>query len=229
MSAIEELDKLNSRLDDYVRLTRRLPEDAIAHQAQNFGLFLYLQLKNLRPGKGTVRAQALALLKTGRGIKVRPSVAARVAAQYQASSNVATRATQLRYRKKDVRSVLRKGKRLNLQALSVQAELNVRERGAGFLSISSRFPDEGGEFSRSAFSQSVFGQRLAELAIKTETQGASARFVWGADGPLSLKAATGLSTPRAQKAIETALKLTREDMLVYIQRKESESRGKAKI
>jgi hypothetical protein len=155
-------------------------------------------------------------------VLVRESVRQAVFARYKAASEIKTRGLKIQRRGKGVTSTMVKGKRLNIQALLVQAELNVREKGAGFLSISSRFPRGDGGRGED-YSESIFGQRLGAKYLTAMGDSAQARFVWGEEGPLSLSAATGLSKDRARDVVARAIAATRANMLEYTRRKQKEA------
>jgi len=233
-NATTELKLLNADLQEYVRLSKKDPLEAIQKHSQEFTFRLFKELQQLKPGKGTLRAQGLALLATGRGVQVRGSVRAKIYAKYQAASSLSTRRIVLSKGKRGERFVqhsisagrfmgpVKKGLVVNLQAQAVKAELTLRERGKGFLSISARFPAHGLDYSDEAYSNSIFGQRLGAKYLTPDPSGATARFVWGEEGPQSLKAATGLSKTRAQGVILATLKATRENLLEYVRRKQKE-------
>jgi hypothetical protein len=218
LSVSAEMSRVNANLDAYLKASKKLPEEAIKKQVGEFGYNLYRELRTLAPGKGTLRAQALGLLASRVGIKVRESVRSKIYAQMGASSNLSSHGLQFERRGRAVRSFKVKRKRMNIQALAVRAEINLRERAAGFLAIAARFPDPQANPGQ-AYSDSIYAQALGSRVIKASGNAAQGKFTWGNLGPQSLSAATGLSKARAEGAIARALANTSENMLVYIRRK----------
>jgi len=225
----DELGKLNANLTRYATLARKMPEEAVRKHSDEFSIRLFNALRQIAPAKGSIRTAVLGQLehatkwkpgarRTG-GI-VRESVRQRIAAKYGLSSDIATRKSLIRKTKSANQltgSVLVGGKRLNLQALMVQAEINLRERGRGFLAIAGRFQQSGKENEVRTLSR--IQQILGIQNILAGDNEAQSRFAWGETGPQSLAVATGLSTAKAQQAVLAALKSTRDNMLEYIKRK----------
>jgi hypothetical protein len=211
----ENLDELNRTLALYIRASRKLPSVALARLARDFRFRLSAGLKLIAPGAAKIRAQAFALLKAGVGIRVRESVRRAVMARNQARTDLASRQVVLGKGAKGKTTVQRKGKRLNLRALMVQAEIGVRASGSGFLAQSARFDREIrlGEESRA---ESRLNQILAEASFVAIRDGAQVTFTWGPFGPLSTSAAKGLTGPKAERAIADALKGATANMLPYI-------------
>lgn len=226
-----ELGKVNDLLQRYVQAGRKLPEVAIRKQTDEFGYFLFRELKVLMPEKGSLRAQGFALLRARVGVRVRPAVLQRLAGQFQiapiGSAALFRRRgkggfqAKGRYRA----SVKIGGKRLNLQALAVRAELNLRESARGFLAVSGRFPKLEGIEGGTAVSR--YGAVLGQQVLKVDDTSAESRFVWGKDSLQGIQAATGLSKPKAEAAIASALAATAQNMREYIERKTAQGRSEA--
>ena len=213
------LQRLNAALRAYIRVGKKLPEEALAKQAGKLGFALSQQLRQIAPAKGSLRAEGLALLKEGRGVRVRPSVRRQVFEKQHVRFDLNRRREV--FGSKGNTFVRKKGKRLNLQALAVEAELNVRERGRGFLSMASNIPRFARGLGDVQSSVSRFGPILGQAQLTAIHKGAMARFVWGPQGIASLAAATGLSIEKAQAAIGRAIDAVTEDIMVYVLEKTS--------
>ncbi len=124
-----------------------------------------------------------------------------------------------------VSSLVVKGKRLNLQALAVARELSTRESGSGYLSVGARLA--GVERLTPGKAEAFFGryrQKLADAGLKTSTDGGQLTIQLGNDG---VDLGKGVQKPKALHAIQTAIEDIREDMLVYIRRKQAEAAARA--
>lgn len=221
-----ELDRVNAELDRYIKVCKKLPEDAIRKQADEFGGFLFQELKKIAPGKGSLKNQGFALLRAGYGIRVRPAILGQLAGKYEVAP-LGGKAL-FRNRRKVLGggsqsvgrwrgSVAQGGRRLNLQALAVQAELNLREKSSGFLALSSKFRKLGTSLGGETISR--YGGILGQEEVRLERQGATSRFNWGSFGVQSLAAAAGLSKPKAELAISNALAAMTRNMRQYIEQK----------
>jgi len=215
LSVQSELSLLNADLAKYQELTKKTPEEILLKQGVKLTFALNRQLRTIMPGKGSVRSERLEALKAGRGVYVRPSVRAEVLSKYGAYQDVATRET--RFGKRGRKSVLRKGgRRLNLQALMVQRELNLRESGRGFVGFAARFRALGQ--MRGGIRQKWldrYSRLLSEAGLTMTAENGVLDLSW-TNGPSALHAASGLLKPRAQAAIITAIQDVRSDIWEYL-------------
>ncbi len=219
-----KLDGLNRMLGRYTLLARRLPAEVLAKQGTKLGFELATRLMPLMPPKGAVREAGIELLKSGRGIKVRPGVRERLMFRHSAHSDITSR--QTRYGKASKTGFRRKGKTLNFQALAVQAELNVRERGRGYSQHVARvgnLAELGAAWSqvsagsrKQKFHRGRYNQLLASAGLEVGESRASLTLLYGSKGT---DAGTALSTPRAQAATEDAIVAVTDDMGIYVHRK----------
>lgn len=122
----------------------------------------------------------------------------------------------------------RKGKGpMTLQALLSEKELQLREAHRAFTSAAMLFPgmkhkDRKGRWIE--YSHSSTGQKLGVAGLmKSDNNLDEVHFMWGALGKYSRMAAAGLSHPRTIPVLNDALKKTRADMLVYIQKEEDKA------
>lgn len=215
------LAALNDAVRRYQLYTGLSTTETLWKQGTELGWFLYKRLRALKPDKGEIRASAMRRLERGQGIQVRPAIRERVYSKRGARSNVATH--QVLFGKGNgVASLLRKGKRLNLQALAVQAEINVRERASGFLSISSVRPRRGIPPTAGVRSWSRFGPILGEAGLHPFTNGATLRFEWGGFSKMSEGAAEGMGTPKGMDAVIGATADAVNNIQTYLDRKLTE-------
>lgn len=220
LSVQEQVADLNAKLQKYQELSGKMWDTVLKKQGAKLGYALNQQLRGIAPARGQVRAEALARLKAGGGIKIRERVNRAIILKYGARSVIATR--KVIFGKKGVGSVLRKGKRLNLQALMAQREINTRESGRGFLGVSARYPRE---LAKTNSALSKYGPVLSRAGVSVVGTEGEARFVWDSgDGELATSAASGLEKGKGQAAIARALRDTADDIQVYITRK-LEERG----
>lgn len=213
----ENLSQLNKDLTVYGEVTRKTPEDVLKKQVPKLGFLLSQQLKKLAPGKGGIRAERLAALEAGGGIHIRDSVRLEIMPKLGARQELDSRRTVFGKRGQGTNA-----RGLNLQALMVQRELNVRESGRGFTAFSAKFQGlrqflAGGEGGKNWFDR--YTRFLAGAGfLATADSETSITLSWGG-GPSSDSAARSLNKPAAQEAINKALTLLRADIDTYVQQK----------
>lgn len=227
MSEVNSIDSqvadLNDKLGKYQELSGKTWQDVMSKQGGKLGFALAAHLRGISPAKGQVRAEALARLRAGGGIKVRKSVEKAILIKYGARSIVATR--QVVFGDKNRTFVKRQGKRLNLRALMVQREIAVRESGRGFLSVSARYPETLKSIQRA---KSKFGPVLSTAGVRVLSTEAEARFTWDpGEGELATSAVAGLEKSKGRAAIALALRDTADDIQIYVVRKLEERRKEA--
>lgn len=96
----------------YQRATGKTMADVVRRQGRNLGFALSRQLRRLSPERGSIRAERLAALAAGGGIRISDTV------------------------RKKVRT------KRNRQSALVRRELSSRESGRGFLGFAARFTQE---------------------------------------------------------------------------------------
>lgn len=218
MNAVEaNLEELHKGLALYVRASGLSFSQVLAKKSKQLGYALRDEFRSLMPGKGSVRSERLAALKDGRGVHVRESVYESIAEKYGA---LPLAGGVMRWRTKGgtIRGSNNKG--LNLQALAVQAELNLRESGRGFLGQSARFVGwpEGNDVS--AYSdvkaESRYGAYLAKAGLKQTGSGPEATLQWGGFSAMSADTVKGISRTRGTRAVARAISAVTEDMIPYL-------------
>lgn len=211
MSAVvtSELPQLNHALAEYQRVTGWTPFQVLHKQAPKLSFLLSQRLATLKPGKGVIRAERLAALASGEGVQVRESLI-----------------SGYRRRLSDRKLVRGGGKRErlvrgnNTRRDMVTRELNLRERGRGYVSFAARlkglsaFESVAGQLNAEHFGR--YGQKLAAFGLTGDDRGATARFDFG-----SPRADIGeaMNKPAAQTQIALAIRELIADINVYIQYK----------
>jgi len=200
--------------------------DVVLKQGAKLGFAWAKRLEAYMPGKGTIRAERLAALNAGGGVKVREQVLRRVAAKVGLRSRLSDRKSV--FGKKGVQSRLVKGKRLNFRALAVRAELNLRESGVGYTRHASRVRALS-QFagSREARIRSGQWQHRGRYNTLLATAGLDFDGLTLRYGSSKSIAGQALSTPDALAALAGALGDVREDMEVYLTRKANEKAKEA--
>lgn len=206
---LRDLNRLRRDLQEYQRLTGKTAEEVMRKQGAKLGKELYRQLRKQAPAKGEIRAAAMQALEDGRGVRVRESVRQRIAEKVHVRTDLLTRATVFGGRRG--RRTTRRG--LNLQALMVQGEIALRERGRGFLSVTVPQARFDRSLRKTFKAWSKYGPMLAEAQLAIWKDGAKVNIGWGGGlSNLSGQAAAYLSSAAAYPAISEALKLTALDI-----------------
>jgi hypothetical protein len=222
MFTIEDnLQKLNEAIGRYIETSRKTPQEALVKQGNKFAFILRQHLRTMSPAKGQSKSEALARLKSRGGIYIRPSVRIAVAAKYNSRTDVATRKAMLGKRGKA--SVKSGGKKLNIQALAVKREINLRESGRGFLAHS--VPDAVGGYSQTS---NRSGLILAQTGFSTDVDGASLVFRWKKPPGTQSDVTRGLSKTQQQDSMNSAIAETTEDIMIYLRRKDADEQAKIK-
>lgn len=220
-----ELGLLNADLARYQEVTKKTPQEMLLKQGGKLAYALSHRLRFLMPAKGSIRSERLAGLKLGGGIKIRPAVQEMVMQKYGVRQTIDTRETI--FGKRGVKSVLRKGKRLNLWALMAQREISLRESGRGFLGFSARFSGIG--ILKTVARQKWidrFARTLAEAGLTVSQANGVLELAWQG-GVSAQRAAEGLLKPKAQEAIAAAIRDVRQDVNEYLARKARENAAAA--
>lgn len=221
------LDEFNAALTRYAALSSIGAAEAVAKKGADFGFRLSRKLLALAPDKGSVRESRLAALAAGGGLNVREKIRQRVYAKLGVSQTVAGRKLRMGGKKLSA-SKLVKGKRLNLQALLVRAELNARESGRGFSAFSARYKSLSQQLAADRFGEQRrkiidrYSRFLSEVGFKRDKDASTLTFRWGGNES-SGKLAVSLQKPRQQAAIADALDESRADMMAYIVRKQTQA------
>lgn len=224
------LEGLNATLADYAFLAKKLPEEVLAKQGTKLGFELANRLVLHKPGKGQVTADNLAALQSGaRGVRVRPGLRSKIQDKLGLANRLTDRnrkRPQSVYGKSLRTQFVRKGKRLNFQALAVKAELSARERGGGYSAYVARVKGLDqlgaataglvGGSSKNILTRGRYNQLLASASLGVESDGASLTIKYGSSGT---GAGDALSTPEATAAIVDSINAVTDDIGVYMTRK----------
>lgn len=225
------LNQFNAALGQYVRLTKLSTQEAVAKKSADFAFRLSRELATFKPGKGAIRAERLAALKSGQGIRIRPAVYDQIYKTKGIVQDIKTKRFGFATRKRIRGSKMSGGKRLNVQALAVRREIALRESGRGFLSYSAKLKSVIQEFAirddidvyRSILDK--YRRFLSSVGFRTSENEARMTFQWGGNKS-SGEIAKTLQKPRQQLSIAKALNESRRDMLEYIVRKQREAKAR---
>jgi hypothetical protein len=207
------LEELRKALGLYMRASGMSMEEVLRKKGAQLGYQLKVEFRQLAPVKGSVRAERLAALKRGEGVYVRPSVYAAIQQKYNA---LPLAAGVMRWRTKggEIKGTTARG--LNLQALAVQRELNLRESGRGFVSHSAAFATPGANWAV-VKSNSKYNRVLASMGFRHTGSGSALTLEWGGWGAMSEAAAHGIARDRGQAAVARAIDAVTLDMAPYLE------------
>jgi len=236
-----DLTNLNRDLGLYAQLARKSLQEAVIQKGVSVtiggkGFEGWTQrLRRLAPARGEIRAERLAALGTGGGIKVRPSAYRsaqnRLGRRVNTFSDLTTRKIARRLKGGAV-TVATSATGLNLQALAVRAELGMRERARGFSAFGAAMRSGGSSLAQMAASfpagttsgggsrrwRGAVGQQLSQADIRVSGGGAVASLAL-MFGSSQTTLGEALLKPAQQAALRGAIAATHADMMVYIRRK----------
>lgn len=199
MITIEDnLADLNVALGEYLKHTKLSVDEAMVKQGTKIAFEISRQMSAMKPAKGAVRAERLAALKSGEGVRVRKSLR-----KWKPTRNS------------------RKDRSLNIQALRVRRELNLREQGRGFMAYGTRINAGKLRGKQRIEKLGRHKQQLAEAGLRFEPDGTSFKLVYG--GPQSEFGGT-LNRPRFRRHINAAIVEVTADILTYVDRKQREAK-----
>lgn len=213
----DNIADLSKVVGEYQVLRGLSSKDVLTKQGGKLGREMYFSLRATAPTKGSVRALILARLKEGKGIRIRESVQRAVTAKFKAR----LQKKQEKFEDKfwgESASGQHNWKWLLRQRM-VQAEIGLRESGRGVLGYSTRYPTTllmaGKVLSKYKF-------LLSEANVRLKQDGGSASFEWSGQKQSATAVAEGIGRPRAQAAIVQAIRATKQDILLYVRRKQHE-------
>jgi hypothetical protein len=205
------LADLNKSLALYQTLSGLSSQDVLAKQGGKFARNLAVALRHRMMSKGGIREEALAVLKSGRMIRVRDKVRDQVDAKWSKTWAKKT----AKHEKSYWGDPLNEG--FNRQQELVRREIAVRESGRGFLSVSSRYPIS---VSQGMKAISRYSQALSDVGMKLGGDEQHVRFSWSGLSRQGKGAARGLTAPKGIEAINEAINELREDIGLYTARKQ---------
>ena len=219
----KDVGQLAAKMAQYQAASRKSIPDVLRKQGGNLAIFLSSanrpgELKEIAPKKGVIRAQNLARLQSGGGIKISQKARRIVYQDRGIAQDVSTRRFVSTGRRG---AAYKRGPiSVNVQRLLVQNEISLRSRASGFL----------------AYGASARGVRRIQPGQTLRTTNRVGRFLADANMVNGQNAASislyenaaadlirGLSIPKARDAIHRAIAATIQDMDVYINRKQSEA------
>lgn len=215
--------QLNAAMAQYATLARLTPPEALAKQGAKLAFYLRGRLRSLAPEKGRTRAERLAAMQAGEGVKVRPG-----ALEYARKKTVAT-ATDVRtrrdalYMEKTRSGNVKRGGRSFWQ-IAVDREIGIRESGRGYLSLAGRMRWVQSALISGSTSRVVdrVNREIGRAGLTIAPNSAALTFDYS--NPHIVE---GLERPRGKAEVAGALESTRADIMVYVARKMAENARKA--
>jgi len=209
MSANHNIADLNKALQAYVDLSGKTVHDVLLKQGSKLVREMKAQLGDAIKPKGAIREEALARLKGGKGIRIRPGLREKVEG-IRAAKGLTKTGKKRRFK-------------LNIQQEVVRREIAARERGRGVMRATVRYPMGSVEKAKAL---SRYGFLLSHVGLKVENEGGIFRITWP-EYERTKDIVKGLRNARPAQAIRRAIDDVREDILVYVRRKQSELANKA--
>lgn len=249
-----QMGRLNTALAEYANYTWRNSVEIVEKQGSKLGFEISQEFLKLKPGKGVIMAQGLAALAGGYGIRVRQSVRDRLVRKFRVTQKIARfkngRAKKTIYGKQVMnrlvgRGINRsktvefsskkvKGSRLNLQALAVQSELRLREKGRGFTAFGAKIKSfKVYEASRANFRyenthfSKLYGNALALFGVKANDDSASFNILYAPPGSHQSELGNSMNTPAGQRAIARGISATVDDIMIHVVREQDKAAQKA--
>jgi hypothetical protein len=214
MNATTNLSDLNAILPLYQQLSGKSAQDVLSKQGGKLARNIYFRLRAIMPAKGSIRSQALAALASGRMIKIRPSVLESLQARVLAKGSKVFKTRASTRQKQGISR-----ETLNVPQELVRREIAVRESGRGVLSRSSKYPSELAEGQRAV---SRYGSLFSQVGLKLTTEEKYVQIMWPGISTQSQNVIKGIQRPRGHAAVAEAIAMTRDDILVYVSRKQAE-------
>lgn len=213
----------------YIAVSGKSMEETIIRQGQKISFELSKLLKAEAPEKEKLRDAGRIIDQRG-GLIIGEHIRKRIYQKYGVRTNIASRGLvfgKSRNRKTgqaiDKTEVTRKGQRVNLQQLLVEAEINSRVQGIGFASVSARYRVKRGTEKK----KSRFGPAISALSVKFQKDNYSFELSWSPENGYQEDIAQFLNTGKGQAVIEKAMEAARQDTLIYVERKEKENLEKS--
>jgi len=219
----QTIDQFNATLGRYAQLSRLTPPEVLAKQGSKLSFALRAKLSKLKPEKGAVREARKAAMAAGAGIKVRPGALAFAKKKTMATaSNLSTRKEGLFMERTKSGNLKRNGR--SFWQIAVDRELSIRESGRGYLSLAGRmrYVDKALIMGSTFRIVDRIRREVGRAGMTVSPDGATLKFDY--DNPNIFE---GLSRTKGKEAIDSAVKETNADMLLYVNRKLAENARKA--
>lgn len=205
-AVVHNISDLGGVFNRYKQLSGLTNEEVLSKQGGKLAFNYRMALWKTKPAKGAIRAHAIALLMSGKGIKIRPLVKASVI-------RTRTDPVLVAARKENRRKLKNKGRAM------VSKEIGLRSSGAGVLGFGSLFPLK---LKKSQTSVSRYGKIFGTATVDATPDGGSAALNWAEMNRQSARVTRGYGGPLARAALRAAVQATHDDIMVYIRRKQQE-------
>lgn len=215
------IQRLQQAAKLYWSVSQKSDAEVVVKQSKELAFDIRRSLRNLAPTKGSIRSEQLSAMRNsrGRGLHVRQAAIQSVAEKY----GIALKATGVKDGKPvfgsqaaswaEKKGARIKGKHLNLRQLAVARELNIRESGIGFLSIST---PRTSELDGTVETGSRYGHELSEFFLDTSVEDKYSLLRWVGGKGTALQ---GLALPRQQEVLNEAIQYRIDDMIKYVKNK----------
>ncbi len=201
-----DIESFNRTFERYAGLTKKSRPEALSHAAKTLTMSLYRLLKAKASTKGAITQERLEALRNKKGLRISPAVGRK----FQLRSSVSSRMVSGKSGESGV----------SLQRKLVEAELKFREGHRMFTAASTLFKGALESETLSRVGGAVTGKATPVAGGQNKDI-----FVFDWSGSVSkwaAAAATGLSKETRRQVFPEAIRLTRDDMMKYIERKQKE-------
>lgn len=214
IQARSNIANLNAALSNYKTLSRLSAHDILAKQGGKLARALSTALRRAAPSKERIAADAMAVLRSGRGLKIRQSVRDAVEAKWKGKWAKAVAKHEKHFWGDSIGP-----EGVSKQRELVRREIAVRRSGRGFLSVSSRYPITVAEGQKAI---SRYGSGLSEVGLKIQDAGGYVRVTWGGRSPQGKSASSGVASAFGQRAVAEAVQSVTDDINAYVLRKQQQ-------
>lgn len=205
MSIQHNIADLNSALAAYRQLSGKTDQEILSKQGGKLAREIKFALfDTAKPAKGIIRAELMDRLRSGRVVKVRPSIVDWAKALTKTTYNIS---------KKKAVETGRKRVALTWWQRAIQREIGIRESGRKFLGVTSRYPST---LEHGQKSISKLGTILSEAGVKLNQTGGAASITWSGLSKQSKQAVEAFGRPIPKAAVKKAIHETTEDILNYV-------------
>lgn len=226
VSATSNVDEFNATLRDYVASSRKDAAELVAKKSGDLVYELGKAMKQFTPAKGQVKEERLAAMRAGGGITVRPA-ARRLALKKMiaTATDVKTRKGIL-FREKGAKGNLKTRNVRSFWQLAVRAELNIREKGRGYLPLAVMFAGLKGKLKANEYGTKTqvtvdrMSRGIGRAVFKNSFNDTSLTLSWGDGNSATNAIARVLQKPAQENVIARALAEVRADMIEGIRKRQ---------
>ncbi len=208
MNIQSNIADLNAVLPEYMRLSRLSAKDVLSKQGGKLAFNIKVVLLRLVRPKGEIRQMILERLRSGRMIHIRD----------KALEDVVLSRGRSIFTKTGKRSKSFKATQ-NIWRAVVTREISIRESGRGVIGQSAKYPISVDK-DINVISRGGLEMSAGDLKLGNTSQSVS--FTWPGINAVSKRIVKGLQSVRPKDAVNVAIKKTKDDILIYVRRKQLE-------